>query len=357
MEKQLLSDNPNMEIYLFPFIKSFLLAVILEMILIAVSKRMSRKNRKEKRHIHGKNISRLGGIGIILAFVAAILFDINLFISSQISAMLWASLFILFIGLLDDYWELSWKKQLFLQICAVIFIFILGIRIEFIADPFSGRLIFFNSSFLASVGFVVSTIWILLMINSVNWLDGIDGLSGGVVLMGSLVIFLLSLKPEVNQPPIGIITMILAGSVFGFLIFNFYPAKIMAGTSGSFFMGFILAVLAIFSGTKIATTLMVMAVPIFDFFWVIGERMLAGKSIFEPDQNHLHYKLSRLGWSPKKIAFLFYGVTLAIGILSLNTRAIGKLIVIFLTVVLLIVFFWTINQKIKNKKFRYADNK
>jgi len=345
-----------MEIYLSPFVKSFLLAVILEIILIAVSKRMSGKNRKEKRHIHGKNISRLGGAGIILAFLLTILFDVNLFISIQILGIIWVSLFILFIGLIDDYRELSWKQQLFLQICAVIFIFVLGIKMEFITDPFSGRLIVFNSFFLISVSFVISTIWILLMINSVNWLDGIDGLSGGVVLMGCLVIFLLSLKPEVNQPPIGVITMALAGSVFGFLIFNFYPAKIMAGTSGSFFMGFILAVLAIFAGTKIATTLMVMAVPIFDFFWVIGERMISGKSVFEPDQSHLHYKLSRLGWSPKKIAFLFYGVTLAIGIISLNTRVIGKLIVIFLTVVFLTVFFWIINQKIKEKEVKYADN-
>jgi len=227
-----------------------------------------------------------------------------------------------------------------------ILIFIFGVRVEYITNP-SGGLLFLNIGKYLLPSFVFVTAWILLMINSMNWVDGVDGLSGGVTLIGVLTIFFLSLKPEVNQPPVGIITMALAGSILGFLIFNFYPSRILAGTSGSMFFGFILATLAIFAGTKIATALLVMAVPIIDALWVIGERIRSGDSIFKSDNRHLHHKLLEIGWSPKRIVLFLYAVTFSIAIVAVNTRAIGKMITLALVVVIMISTLIFVNKKLR----------
>jgi UDP-N-acetylmuramyl pentapeptide phosphotransferase/UDP-N-acetylglucosamine-1-phosphate transferase len=188
--------------------------------------------------------------------------------------------------------------------------------------------------------------WVVMVINAINWADGVDGLSGGITLIASAVILILSLRPEVNQPPIAILSAILFGTVGAFLVFNFNPSRILAGTSGAMFMGFSLAVLAIFSGTKIATALLVLTIPIIDSFWVIGERIKKRVSIFKPDRNHLHYKLMELGWSQKKIAFSYWGITFVIAVIALNTRAIGKGITLITAVLMMIFILLLINKKL-----------
>jgi UDP-GlcNAc:undecaprenyl-phosphate GlcNAc-1-phosphate transferase len=187
----------------------------------------------------------------------------------------------------------------------------------------------------------------VLLINATNWLDGIDGLSGGVSIISASTILVLSLRSEVNQPPIAIICSIFIGAVLGFLIFNFNPAKIMAGTSGSMFMGFMLAVMAIFAGTKIATALLVMAIPVIDSVWVITERIRKKRSIFRPDKAHLHFKLLDLGWSQKKICFYYYVITVIIAAIALNTRVIGKSITLFLAVLFMTSVSFIINKKLR----------
>jgi UDP-GlcNAc:undecaprenyl-phosphate GlcNAc-1-phosphate transferase len=198
--------------------------------------------------------------------------------------------------------------------------------------------------------FFFAIIWIVLMINSMNWIDGVDGLSGGVTFIGALTIFFLSLRPEVNQPPVAIIAMALAGAVLGFLVFNFYPSKILAGTSGAMFMGFILAALAIFAGTKIATALLVMAIPIIDAAWVVGERIKSGKSIFKSDDRHLHYKLLDLGWTQRRITLFFCLITICISLIAINTRAIGKIVTMALVVAVMLAFFVFLNRKLAQIK-------
>jgi UDP-N-acetylmuramyl pentapeptide phosphotransferase/UDP-N-acetylglucosamine-1-phosphate transferase len=188
--------------------------------------------------------------------------------------------------------------------------------------------------------------WIILVMNAINWADGIDGLAGGITLITSATILILSLRPEVNQPFIAILCIIFIGTVLGFLIFNFNPAKIMAGTSGAMFMGFVLAVLAVFSGTKIATALLVLAIPIIDSLWVIGERFRNHKSIFKPDRNHLHYKLIKLGWSERKIVLSYWAITFLIALVALNTRAFGKGIVLVITAIIMIFILIIVNRKI-----------
>lgn len=339
----------DFNLYLPPFLTSFFISVIFTAVLVWLSKKFPALNtsRKSKRHILRKNISRLGGVAVIFSFGLAIFLNDKLVISPTLWGVLIAGGLILLIGLWDDFRELDWKYQLFFQIALAVFIFIIGVRVEYITNPFGG-VVFLNLGqyLIPSLIFVIA--WILLLMNSVNWLDGVDGLSGGVTFLGAVTIFLLSLKPEINQPPVGIIVMALTGAILGFLLFNFHPARIFAGTSGSWFMGFMLGSLAIFAGAKIATALLVMAVPVIDAIWVIGERIRSGNSIFKADHRHLHFKLLELGWSQKQIALFFYVITLLIAAVALNARAVGKMITIILVAIIMSAALLYINRKLNN---------
>lgn len=344
----------DLSLYIFPIISSLVISTAIIWLLMFLSDFFSDK-RTSVRHIHKKGVLRLGGVAVVIAFVSVVFLDQNLVITKPIMGILIASLCILIMGILDDFFELSWRTQLFLQVALVVFIFIMGVRIDYVTNPWGGIIELGGQNFLL-INFLVVLGWTLVLMNAMNWIDGIDGLSGGVTLIGALTIFLLTLKPEVNQPPVGIISIALAGAVLAFLVFNFNPSKIMAGTSGAMFFGFILSVLAIFAGTKIATALLVMTVPIVDAFWVIFERLRNKKSIFEPDKRHLHHKLLELGWSQRKICLFFYAITMMIAVVALNTRAMGKMVTIFLAAIILMSILYSINRKIYAKNYGGREN-
>jgi len=338
-------------LYFSPFLYSFLITASTICLILFLCKKFSflkigvgkfGKKTKEK-------VCRLGGVAIIIGFLAVIFLDGNLVISQKLWGVIAASIFILVFGIIDDFFELDWKTQLLFQIAVAILVFIIGVRVEYITNPLGG-IVFLNLGKYLIPSFLFAIFWIVLMINSMNWIDGVDGLSGGVSLIGALTIFLLSLKPEVNQPPVAIIAMALSGAILGFLIFNFYPSKILAGTSGSMFMGFILAALAIFAGTKIATALLVMAIPIIDAVWVMAERIKSGNSIFKSDNRHLHHKLLDLGWSQKKIALFFFSVTVFIALIAVNTRAMGKIITMALVAIIMLSVLVFLNRKLAQMK-------
>lgn len=329
--------------YVIPFLIAFLLTAFFAVFLIFIGRKITWVKRISSRHINQGKVLRVGGVAMILAFNLSLLLDKNLVIERELAGIMLATFLILIFGLWDDLKEISWKKQLIFQILVAIFVCLAGVRIYYFANPFGGGLISLN----AAASFLVVILWVVVVMNAMNWLDGIDGLSGGVTLIGALTIFFLSLKPEVYQPPMAIISLVLAGVALGFLVFNFYPAKLIAGTSGSMVMGFLLAVLAIFAGTKIATALLILALPLIDFLWVIGERIRNKKSIFNPDQKHLHHKLLEIGWSQKRVSLYFYIITILIAIIALNTRAMGKFLTLALFSLVAIVFLIWLSRKAK----------
>ncbi len=335
--------------YLIPFITAFILTAVFIFLLKFAANNVRWRGRVSGRHINRGNAFRVGGIAMIIAFNLSILLNPDLVISIQLFGVMAASMGILVIGAWDDVREVFWKTQFFYQVAAAIVVFIFGLRVYGLTNPFGGAI-----HLTAGIGVIVSiflvVFWIVLMINSMNWLDGIDGLSGGISFIGAITIFILSLRPEVNQPPVAILALILSGVTLSFLIFNFYPSIVIAGTSGSMFMGFALAALAIFAGTKVATAILVLSLPIIDFAWVIGERIRRGKSIFKADRNHLHYKLMELGWSQRKIALYFYSITIMLAIVALNTRVIGKSITLVTTVVIMTGALVFINRKLVTKQ-------
>ena len=133
------------------------------------------------------------------------------------------------------------------------------------------------------------------MINSINFIDGLDGLSSGIALIAAATLGLISLTTTVAQPFIGVLCFALAGSLLGFLRWNFHPATIFIGTSGVMFVGYTLAVLSILGTAKVAVALLVLGVPIIDTFWIIVRRLATGRSPFTPDRGHIHHRLLDLG--------------------------------------------------------------
>ncbi len=339
----------RIELFLFPFLIAFSLTIGL--ILLFVLTPLFRRSvwRSDKRHAEKKAISRLGGTAMLIAFAFAFFFDTHLVITRELYGLLFGSLLILIFGLWDDLSELGWKVQIFFQVALTALIFIFGMRIVMLSNPFGGVWMLPYSD-LVIPGFLALFVWFFLVMNAMNWLDGIDGACGGVSLITLVTIFFLSLKPEVYQPPIAIIAIIGIGVVAGFLLFNTYPARILAGTTGSMFLGFLIAVLAIIAGTKIATALLVLALPISDALFVIWRRLRDGVSIVQADKRHLHYRLMTLGWSERQIAWFFFGVTGSIALIALNTQALGKFFALLLVSLLIFSLLFFVEHLIRRQK-------
>lgn len=290
---------------------------------------------------------RFGGIALICGFLASLFLDGRVVMTTP----LWG--FIIGIGIVfgfslwDDLFNLSWRAQIFFQIVLGLVLFLFEVRILFVTNPFGGTWSLISDLSLLPV-FMVGLGWLMLVMNALNWLDGSDGLCGGVSFIALMTIFFLSLKPEVYQPAFAIIAAGGAGAVLGFLVFNLPPARIFAGTSGSMFLGFLLVFLSTAAGTKIATALLVLMLPVADAILVIAERFLSGVSIFEKDNRHLHHKLSSLGWSRGRITLTLLIFTTLIAHLALQTRTGGKfflLVLSFITVILFSIFVTRKSEK------------
>lgn len=337
------------ELYFTPFLTAFALTAGLILMFLLTPLFRRAVWRTESRHSYKKTLSRLGGVAMLSAFIFAVFFDPHLVLTREFYGLLFGGALIFIFGLWDDLSELGWKIQVFFQVALTALIFIFGMRITTLTNPFGGVWLFPYSDFVIP-GFLILFVWVFLVMNAMNWLDGVDGLCGGVTLITLVTIFFLSLKPEVFQPPVAILSVIGAGAVAGFLLFNIYPARILAGTVGSMFLGFLVATLAVIAGTKIATALLVLSLPIADAFFVIWQRLRERVSIFQPDKRHLHYKLMELGWSERRIAWFFFGVTALIALIALNTQALGKFLALLLILGVLFSLLLFVDFKTRKKE-------
>ncbi|MFO7807381.1 MAG: MraY family glycosyltransferase [Candidatus Moraniibacteriota bacterium] len=325
------------------FILAFLFSSFLSFLLSSVAGRKSNNNF----------FYRLGGLAISASFVLTVLIATEVVLTEKILSILIASVLLVFFGMGDDKFNFSWKIQLVFQLLLGFLLIWFGFEIKLIS--FSGyeilRLDSLQWEFFGQVISVISAffvlVWLISIMNAINWLDGTDGLLSITALLALLAIFFVSLRPEVDQPALGILALAGAGSVLGFFIFNFPPAKIIAGTSGSYFVGMLLAGLAIIAGTKIATTMIILILPVVDFVWVSLERVRKGKSIFQKEEKktHLHYKLLNLGWSEKKILvayFCFLGFALLVSLFVVNQF--HKLFLLGLEFLMIFIFIFSLTR-------------
>ncbi len=321
-------------LYLKPFIFAFL-AVCALMPLIYWAAIKFFKWPVRFRDIHKTAVPRLGGAALIIVFWLVVFLDKNLVIDKPLWGLLIGSAVILVFGIWDDLKQLSPKIQLAIQVLASLVIIGAGVSVDYVRNPLGGMIrldqwqLAIGDWQLAVLGSLFIILWLVLIMNVVNWLDGLDGLASGVSLIGFVVIILLSISPLINQPPIGILAAILVGGLLGFLIFNFPRKKgsiIFLGTSGSMFLGFMLGSSSIYSGSKVATAFLVLGVAILDALWVIWHRFKSGVPIYKADQRHLHHKLLRLGFGQRQIVLLYLAISVAFGAIALISNTQGKLL-------------------------------
>jgi len=302
-----------------------------------------------KRKIHQKPIPLLGGLAVFLAFFTVIFIGHDYILSGNLTWQHWlgvfvGAIFLMIGGLLDDKYNFKPTWQLIWPVLAIVAVIVGGVEIQKISSPYGNHLLlpgFISSLFIA--------IWLMGMMYTTKLLDGVDGLVSGITTIAALVIFLFTATTKYLQPDISFAALILAGAALGFLILNFNPAKIFLGEGGSLFMGYILGVLAIISGAKIAIALLVMGIPILDVAWTIIRRVARGKNPFRfADREHLHHKLLDLGLGPKKTVLVFYALSLIFGLSGLFLQSRGKvwaLILLFIIMIVLVVSLSLIKKK------------
>jgi len=302
-------------IFLLVFVTGLVVALLLTPIAARIAPHIGAVDQPAARRIHAKPTPRWGGLSLFVAFFAAV--GVSLLYPrsdpnemARLLGLFTGSVVMFAVGMYDDHYELKAAPQLAMQIIAAAIAVAAGVLIREIPNPF-GDLLAFETWF--AVAFTL--FWLVGMMNTINWLDGIDGLAAGVVVIAGAVMFVHTF--HLGQNSIALLALALAGSTLGFLCFNFYPAKIFMGSAGAGVIGFALGVLSIIGGAKVATALLVLGIPILDVAWQIVSRVRAGRSPFVADRNHLHHRLLDLGLSQRTIVVLYYAFTAFFGVLAL----------------------------------------
>jgi UDP-GlcNAc:undecaprenyl-phosphate GlcNAc-1-phosphate transferase len=307
--------------------------------------------KEASRKIHRAPTPLLGGVAIFLSYFIFLFAFSPHFLSgnlhwSHLIAFFIGALIIIIGGALDDKYNLSPKIQIIFPLIAIGVLILGGVGIEKITNPFGG---FIDLKSLVIIGPFLVAAWLLGMMYTTKLLDGVDGLVSGVSAIGGLVIFLFTLTTRYYQPDIAFAAILLAGAVSGFLIFNWHPAKIFLGEGGSLLLGYILGVLAIISGGKIAIALLIMGIPILDVAWTITRRLIKGKNPFRfADKKHLHHRLLALGLGQRGTVLVFYALSLIFGLSGLFLQSRGKFFVLAVLVglmFLIVIGFWLLDRK------------
>ncbi len=267
----------------------------------------------DERKVHKKIMPRMGGLSIFLASIAGITF-LNLY-SNDLGIIFLCGLLILLLGIIDDVFRLSARVKLSIELFVAVLIVLDGIRIETLSLPFSDEKLF-----LGNFSYLITVLWIVGIINSVNLIDGLDGLAAGISFINLLSIAIMAyMAGEVVILTLSAIVMM---STLGFLFYNFYPAKIFMGDTGSLFLGYVIAILSLLGMYKSVTLfnmiipIIILGVPITDTFFAIIRRILNRRPISEPDKSHLHHKLMNLGLSHRNTVLTLYGVSIVFSLLA-----------------------------------------
>ncbi|MCX6796483.1 MAG: MraY family glycosyltransferase, partial [Candidatus Falkowbacteria bacterium] len=284
--------------------------------------------------LHKNPIPRAGGLATLLAILATylifIVFSQTVPIDKHIIGILLAGCLVVIVGILDDKYNLNPYLRLLTNFIAAGIIVAFGVGITWLTNPFGGQIrldeIVFRFNipdilpfhFFAGLHTIIlladifAFLWIVWVMNALNWSSGVDGqLSGiaAIVLIALGVATTRYLAADSAQAALAILAFVAAGAYLGFLPWSFYPQKIMPGYGGATLAGMIIASLSILAGAKLATTLLLLIVPLIDGVWSIIRRLLAHRSPVWGDKEHLHHQLLSFGWSKRQIAIFYYFVS------------------------------------------------
>lgn len=336
---------PSTSTFIFIGGFTFLLTVIGCLAAKWLFPKLNLMDKPHKYDLKRDPIPYFGGIVIWLVFMIAVLLFVE--IDKHIAGYLVAISLLTLTNFFDDKYGLSPYVRIPIQIMCITILILFGVGITHISNPFGSTIyldwleipmqignIDYQFTILADL---FTLAWLLLMINTMNWLDGLNGLVSGISTLGGFIIFALSITPLVNQPDIASLGLIIGCIAGAFLIFDFYPAKMLMGDMGSMFFGFSLGVLAILSGGKVATAFLIMGFPILDALWVIGRRLKNGQSPFKGDLKHFHHRLLEIGLSERKALMLIYLLCGAFGLSALYLQTWGKFIAIIVMFLLMCI--------------------
>jgi len=364
---------------------SFLLAVLTTYFLYRWAKRRGFFiPPKRERDIHEKPIPRVGGLAIVGCFTIVILLAnfiwpqlfatlgfpfkiIGISIDKRLLGVLLGGIILAIIMAIDDYRGLNAWVKLLGQILVWGIVVACGIGLTYFNNPFGLYINLMDPQTAIQIGAatyhiiwiadIILFVWLIGMMNGVNFIDGADGLAGGLGVIGFIVIGILSLMPTINQPAVAMLAFVAAAVTLGFLIFNFYPAKVFLGDVGAMWIGFMLAVLSVISGGKLATLFLVLAVVIMDGFIVVVYRLARGKNpLTTADQTHVHHRFIAAGLKMPYPVIIIYILSATFGVLALTTH--GRVKWILIAVLTIVVFLMLIGVRIigKNKPTGLSNN-
>jgi UDP-GlcNAc:undecaprenyl-phosphate/decaprenyl-phosphate GlcNAc-1-phosphate transferase len=328
-----------------------LLSYLLTPVAIRIAGRLGAIDEPDSaRRVHRAPIARLGGLAVGTTFVvvgigaiilghssgvgqAPIIPDSPRIGDAEIIALFAGVLVAMIIGFIDDRWQIRARWQLLGQVLLAAIALVGGITFVQIANPLQ----FLGAAFgdpnlgfsrlleirlatdfvIQPMPILLTTLWIVGMINCINWIDGLDGLSTGVSLIAAVTLGIIAVTAAPIEPMVALLCAVLAGSLAGFLPWNFHPARVFIGTAGVMVVGYVLSVLSILGSAKVAVALLVLGVPIIDTFWVIIRRLASGASPFEADRGHLHHRLLDLGLTHRGAVLLIYAICACLGISGL----------------------------------------
>lgn len=318
---------------------SYIIGVFLVPLVIEFSQKEGLVDLPNERKIHKAPVSRLGGIAIWLSAMLTFLFLVILSYypyGSLLSGILLGGSLMFLLGLVDDVYNLDAKFKLLIQLSIATIVYLLGVQIDTIFNPFGGLI------HLGIFSYPITILWIVGITNAVNFIDGVDGLAGSVTTVSSITLAMIAVSVTPAQPFTALIAFILAGSMLAFLTFNFNPAKIFMGDSGALFAGFLLATLSIagvMKGAALAVLLpfLVLAVPIMDITYSSLRRILKGKSPFVADAEHIHHKLLKAGFSQKNTVAILTSIAIVGGAVATYFTGTVKNYLLYIAVLIFIM--------------------
>ena len=278
----------------------------------------------------------MGGLAIYAGFIIAVLASVHL--TQEIIGLMVGGTVILVVGIIDDMVQLPAKVKLLGQIVAAAVLILFGIRIDWLTNPF-GDLVYVEY-----LSIPITLLWVVGLTNTVNLIDGLDGLAAGVSTIAAVTILLVALQQ--NFWVVAVLTAALAGSSLGFLQHNFNPAKIFMGDTGSMFLGYMLAAISVLGTVKSAATIalivpiVALGLPIMDTAFAIIRRYNSGQPIFKPDKGHLHHRLLEMGLSQKQAVLLMYVISGCLGLSAIVLTEVNQTSAAIIILALLILAFF-----------------
>ncbi|MBC8015709.1 MAG: undecaprenyl/decaprenyl-phosphate alpha-N-acetylglucosaminyl 1-phosphate transferase [Sporomusaceae bacterium] len=320
-----------MQTYIVAFTIALAVAYFITPRVIGLAVKVGALDAPDDRKVHTGMIPRMGGLAIYAGFILAVLASMH--VSREIMGLLVGGTVILIVGIIDDLKPLPAKVKLLGQIVAASVLVMFDIRIDWLTNPFGDML------YVDYWAIPLTILWVVSLTNTVNLIDGLDGLAAGVSTIASITILLVALQQ--NFWTVAILTAALAGSSLGFLQHNFNPAKIFMGDTGSMFLGYMLAAISILGAVKSAATIalivpiVALGLPILDTAFAIIRRYMSGRPIFKPDKGHLHHRLLEMGLTQKQAVLLMYVISGCLGLSAIALTEVNQSFGVLIVIVLL----------------------